>query len=118
MACGEGTYIRTLCEDIGAAMGLPRTWDPLCARHPVRSFWRKAGRLKRLRATPMETLRGPECAISFPAVTLDARGSVDFCAGRAVCAVSQSFFGHVFVHDAIGGLIGVGECARFSHCSA
>jgi tRNA pseudouridine55 synthase len=109
VTCGEGTYIRTLCEDIGAAMGVAAHMGSLVREASGPFGLAQSSTLEDVAARPLETLLGPESAISLPAVTLDAHGAVDFCAGRAVCAESQCFFGHVFVHDALGGLIGVGE---------
>jgi tRNA pseudouridine55 synthase len=107
--CGEGTYIRTLCEDIGAAMGVAAHMGSLVREASGPFVLAQSNTLEDVGARPLETLIGPEFAISLPAVTLDARGSVDFCAGRAVSTVSQSFFGQVFVRDAVRGLIGIGE---------
>ena len=109
VACGEGTYIRTLCEDIGAAMGVAAHMGSLVREASGPFVLAKSATLEDVGARPLETLLGPESAISLPTVTLDARGSVDFCAGRAVCAGSPNSFGHVFVHDAVRGLIGIGE---------
>lgn len=109
VTCGEGTYIRTLCEDIGAAMGVAAHMGSLVREASGPFVLTQSSTLEDIGARPLETLLGPEFPISLPAVTLNESGSADFCAGRAVCAASKSFFGHVFVRDAVHGLIGIGE---------
>ena len=40
IACGEGTYVRTLCHDLGAAIGVPAHMGALVreASGPVRAL--------------------------------------------------------------------------------
>jgi tRNA pseudouridine55 synthase len=109
VACGEGTYIRTLCEDIGAAMGLAAHMGSLVREVSGPFALEKSSTLEEITANPLKTLLAPDAVISFPAVTLDARGTVDFCAGRAVTSGSQGFSGHVFVRDGAHALLGIGE---------
>jgi tRNA pseudouridine55 synthase len=109
VACSEGTYIRTLCEDIGAVMGVAAHMGSLVREASGPFVLERSRTLEEITVAPLETLLGPEFAIAFPAVTLDARGALDFCAGRAVSVVARAFSGCVFVHDAGHALIGVGE---------
>jgi tRNA pseudouridine55 synthase len=107
--CGEGTYIRTLCEDLGAATGVAAHMGSLVREASGQFVLEKSRTLEEIEAMPLEALLAPESAIPFPSVTLDARGSVDFCAGRAVTFGAQTPSGHLFVRDGVRGLIGIGE---------
>ena len=44
VACGKGTYIRTLCADLGAALGWGGTWRPCGGRASARLVSRRRRR--------------------------------------------------------------------------
>jgi tRNA pseudouridine55 synthase len=113
--CSKGTYIRTLAEDIGAALG--------CGAH--------LGALRRTEAGPFKladahTLAALECAqdaelfrLLLPVdsllahlspVTLDAGAAERFAHGQPVTAPAGVPSGPLRVYDPAGALLGVGDC--------
>jgi len=109
VACSEGTYIRTLCEDIGKAIGVPAHMGALVREGcgPFALF--ESHMPDEIANDPRAALIAPEHIIPFPTVVLDLRGSVDFRAGRAVAVPSGPHSKHVFVRDESRTLVGVGE---------
>jgi tRNA pseudouridine55 synthase len=109
VACSEGTYVRTLAEDIGDAIG--------CAAH-VGALLREASgpfvlyesrTLEEIAAAPGDALIAPDHIIPFPTIVLDGRGAADFRAGRLVPLPEGSASKHLFVRDSSRTLVGVGE---------
>ncbi len=88
VSCGSGTYIRTLCADIGKAVGLPAHMKTL-VRNAV-------GRFLLADAVPLESLSSEsvspmETALDFPMIAVDYDVAKDLLMGRAVpVAVAQS----------------------------
>ncbi len=109
LACSEGTYVRTLCEDLGAAIG--------CAAHMGALLRDGAGpfvlyeslTFEEIEADPDSALIAPERVLPFPTIVLDGRGAADFRAGRLVPLPTGSASKHLFVRDASRTLVGVGE---------
>jgi tRNA pseudouridine55 synthase len=109
VACSEGTYVRTLCEDLGTAIG--------CAAHMGALLRDAAGpfvlyesrTLQEIEADPDAALIPPERVIPIPTVVLDGRGAADFRAGRFVPLPLGSASKHLFVRDSTRTLVGVGE---------
>jgi tRNA pseudouridine55 synthase len=118
---GKGTYIRTLAEDLGAALGVPAHIDRL-RRLAIGPFsvekartlaeWEEAG------AQGREWLLPPDALVAdLPRVELDATRTLAFLAGqriaRAALGDSRSS-GMVRVYGAreegIPIFIGLGEC--------
>jgi tRNA pseudouridine55 synthase len=108
-ACSEGTYIRTLCEDLGAAIGVAAHMGALLreASGPFVLF--ESLRLEEVAAAPETALIPPERVIPFPTIVLDGRGSADFRAGRLVPLPQGAISKLVFVRDSARTLVGVGE---------
>jgi tRNA pseudouridine55 synthase len=108
-ACSEGTYVRTLCEDLGDAIG--------CAAHMGALLRDGAGpfvlyeslTLEEIEAAPLDALIPPERVIPLPTIVLDGRGAADFRAGRLVPLPQGAIAKHVFVRDSRRALVGVGE---------
>lgn len=109
VTCGEGTYIRTLCEDLGAAMGVPAHMGALVREGSGPFVLYEARTLDEIAADPGSTLISPEHIIPFPTIVLDLRGSADFRAGRVVPLPQGATAQHVFVRDESRTLVGVGE---------
>ncbi len=109
IACSEGTYVRTLCEDLGNAIGIPAHMGALVreASGPFLLF--EARTLEAISDHPREALIPPENIIPFPTIVLDLRHSADFRAGRVVPLPSGAAGKHVFVRDESRTLVGVGE---------
>ncbi|MGR4063893.1 MAG: tRNA pseudouridine(55) synthase TruB [Vulcanimicrobiaceae bacterium] len=109
VTCGEGTYVRTLCEDLGAAMGVPSHMGALVREASGPFELRDALTMERIAADPRAAVVTPEQVIPFPTIVLDLRGSADFRAGRAVPMPQAPASKHVFVRDESRALVGVGE---------
>lgn len=109
VACGEGTYVRTLCEDIGVAIGLPAHMGALVREASGPFVLYESRTLEQIADEPREALIAPEHIIPFPTIVLDLRGSADFRAGRAVPLPAGAPAKVVFVRDESRTLVGVGE---------
>jgi tRNA pseudouridine55 synthase len=109
ISCGEGTYIRTLCEDIGKAMGLPSHMGALVREASGPFVLTESRTLEEIAEDPQGALIAPEHIIPFPTIVLDLRGSADFRAGRVVPLPDGAPARHVFVRDESRTLVGVGE---------
>ncbi|MGZ3498419.1 MAG: tRNA pseudouridine(55) synthase TruB [Vulcanimicrobiaceae bacterium] len=109
VACSEGTYVRTLCEDIGAAIGLPAHMGALVREGSGPFVLYEAHTLDEIADHPRESLIAPEHIIPFPTIVLDLRHSADFRAGRVVPLPTGAPAKHVFVRDESRTLVGVGE---------
>ena len=109
ISCGEGTYVRTLCEDIGAAFGVPAHMGALVREASGPFVLYEARTLEEISTDPQGALIAPENIIPFPTIVLDLRGSADFRAGRLVPLPQGAPAQHVFVRDEARMLVGVGE---------
>ena len=109
IACSEGTYIRTLCEDIGRALGVPAHMGALVREASGPFVLYESKMLHEIASEPHEALIPPEHIIPFPTIVLDLRHSADFRAGRMVPLPSGAPARHVFVRDESRTLVGVGE---------
>lgn len=109
VACGEGTYVRTLFADLGAAMGVPAHMGALVREASGPFVLSEARMIEEIAGDPSAALIAPEHIIPFPTIVLDLRGSSDFRAGRIVPLPEGAPAKHVFVRDETRTLVGVGE---------
>jgi len=109
IVCGEGTYVRTLCHDLGAAIGVPSHMGALVREASGPFVLYEAHTLESIAQSPEETLVAPEHIIPFPTIVLNLRESADFRAGRVVPLPEGAAGLHVFVRDESRTLVGVGE---------
>jgi tRNA pseudouridine55 synthase len=109
IACGEGTYVRTLCHDLGAAIGVPAHMGALVREASGPFVLYEARTFDEIADQPEASLIAPEHIIPFPTIVLDLRGSADFRAGRVVPLPQGAAGKHVFVRDESRTLVGVGE---------
>lgn len=109
LACSEGTYVRTLCEDLGRSVGTCAHMGALLRDGAGPFILAESRTLDEIAADPEAALIAPESVIPFPTIVLDARGSADFRAGRVVPLPGGATAQHVFVRDAARTLVGVGE---------
>ena len=109
VACSEGTYVRTLCHDLGAALGTPAHMGALVREASGPFVLYEARTLDEIARSPDGALIAPEHIIPFPTIVLDLRGSADFRAGRVVPLPEGATGRHVFVRDESRALVGVGE---------
>ena len=109
VACSEGTYVRTLCHDLGSAIGIPAHMGALLREGSGPFVLYEARTLDEVASEPERALIAPEHIIPFPTIVLDLRGSADFRAGRVVPLPEGATGRHVFVRDESRTLVGVGE---------
>lgn len=109
IACSEGTYVRTLVEDLGKAIGVPSHMGALVREASGSFILYEAQTLDEIADRPRESLIAPEHIIPFPTIVLDLRHSADFRAGRVVPLPAGAAGKHVFVRDESRTLVGVGE---------
>ncbi len=109
VACSEGTYVRTLCHDLGVALGTPAHMGALVREASGPFVLYEARTLDEIARSPEGALIAPEHIIPFPTIVLDLRGSADFRAGRVVPLPEGATGRHVFVRDESRTLVGVGE---------
>jgi tRNA pseudouridine55 synthase len=107
-ACSEGTYVRTLCEDLGAALGSAAHMGALLREASGPFVLYESCTLEDIAAEP-EAFVIPERVIALPTIVLDGRGAADFRAGRMVPLPQGAVARHVFVRDSGRVLVGVGE---------
>jgi tRNA pseudouridine55 synthase len=109
VACSEGTYIRTLCEDLAAGCGTVGHMGALLREASGPFVLYEAKTLDDVTADPAGALVPPERVIPIPTIVLDGRKATDFRAGRMVALANLPPEKHVFVRDSGRALVGVGE---------
>jgi tRNA pseudouridine55 synthase len=109
LSCSEGTYVRTLCHDLGVAIGLPAHMGSLVREASGPFVLYEALTIDEIARAPERALIAPENVIPLPTIVLDLRGSADFRAGRVVPLPQGATARHVFVRDESRTLVGVGE---------
>jgi tRNA pseudouridine55 synthase len=109
IACSAGTYVRTLCHDIGVAMEVPAHMGALVREASGPFVLYESRPLDEIATDPEAAIAPPEQIIPFPTIVLDLRRSADFRAGRVVPFPQGSGARHVFVRDESRTLVGVGE---------
>ena len=109
IACSEGTYVRTLCEDLAAACGTVGHMGALLREASGPFVLSESRTLDDVARDPGAALVPPERVIPIPTVVLDGRGATDFRAGRMVPLAQPPAEKHVFVRDSARALVGVGE---------
>lgn len=109
IACSEGTYVRTLCEDLGAAIGVPAHMGALVREASGPFVLYEAKTLEAIAEHPAAAVIAPEHIIPFPTIVLDLKSSADFRAGRIVPLPQGAPAETVFVRDHSRTLVGVGE---------
>ena len=109
LACSEGTYVRTLCEDLGTAIHCAAHMGALLRDGAGPFVLYESRTFDEIEADPHAALISPEAILPFPTIVLDGRGSADFRAGRLVPLPNGSASKHLFVRDSSRTLVGVGE---------
>jgi tRNA pseudouridine55 synthase len=109
IACSEGTYVRTLCEDLGRAIGVPAHMGALVREASGPFVLCESLVLEEIAENPEAALIAPEHVIPFPTIVLDLRSSADFRAGRLVPLPDGAPAPHVFVRDHARTLVGIGD---------
>jgi tRNA pseudouridine55 synthase len=90
VACSKGTYIRTLCEDIGARLGIPATMAFLLRTRVGPFGIAQTSTLEEVAAQPADVVLPPDAAVAHcPVVRLDAAGTRLLQQGQAVQALPE-----------------------------
>ncbi|MBV9233550.1 MAG: tRNA pseudouridine(55) synthase TruB [Candidatus Eremiobacteraeota bacterium] len=109
LACSEGTYVRSLCRDLGAAIGVPAHMGALVREASGQFVASEALTLDEIAHDPHRALVAPEHVLALPTIVLTLRESSDFRAGRIVPLPQGATARHVFVRDETRALVGIGE---------
>jgi tRNA pseudouridine55 synthase len=113
--CSKGTYIRTLAEDVGAALGCGAHLAALVRTESGPFLLRDAHALEMVEAASDEErsgfLRPADVLLAgLPRVALDLAAASRFAHGQAVGAPPETVAGRLCAYDPAGRLLGVGEC--------
>ncbi len=109
IACSEGTYVRTLCEDLARACGTVGHMGALLREASGPFVLYESRTIEEVENDPGAALVPPERVIPIATVILDGRRATDFRAGRVVALANPPGGKHVFVRDSSRSLVGVGE---------
>lgn len=111
VVCSKGTYIRSLCRDIGERLGWPTVMTFL-VRTRVGAFSLPAAKaLEEIAAAPEAALLPVDVAIGhLPPLVLPAEGRRSFASGRQV-RVAAGVEGLRRVYDEAGAFLGIGRLA-------
>jgi tRNA pseudouridine55 synthase len=109
IACSEGTYVRTLCEDLALACGTVGHMGALLRDASGPFVLSESVMIDDVARDPEGALVPPERVIPIPTVVLDGRLATDFRAGRLVPLAQAPPDKHVFVRDSARALVGIGE---------
>lgn len=109
VACSEGTYVRSLCRDLGDAIGVPAHMGALVREASGPFVASEAHTLEEIAHDPKRAIVAPEHILALPTIVLTLRESSDFRAGRIVALPQGATARHVFVRDETRALVGIGE---------
>ena len=108
--CSKGTYIRTLCRDIGRRLGCPATMSFLVRTRAGLFKLQNAYTPKEVVASPMSVLQEADNAIlHLDKIMLDSMQALDFLQGRTVTLVEAVQSELLRVYDAEKRLMGIGK---------
>lgn len=116
VACTKGTYIRTLAEDIGKALGCGAYLTQL-RRLETGCFGLEAAvTIEQLEAMSLEQrdaclLEPDSLLLNFPAVTLDQESAFYLCQGQPIWKSGMMERGYLRLYDADQRFLGLGEVA-------
>ena len=112
--CSKGTYIRTLCEDIGERLALPATMSFLLRTRVGPFSIAQAMSMEEIAVAPQQALLPPEAAVShLPACELNETESSHLRQGRPIITASAPVVAEteslVRLYDAKRRLFGIGR---------
>lgn len=107
--CSEGTYVRTLCEDLARAIGTEGHLAALLRTRAGPFALSTARTLAEIEADPSSCITPPLDVLPLPSVVLEEPSLSDFRAGRVVPLPVRVEARHAFVLDAGRSPVGVGE---------
>ena len=107
--CSKGTYIRTLCQDIGRALGCPATMSFLIRTRVGFFCLEQAVTLEEIAENKNQVLLPLELSVKhLPTVFLNSLDSKAFCQGKAL-SVSAKAESTLAVYTSDGVLLGIGS---------
>lgn len=114
VGCSKGTYIRTLAEDIGQALGCGGHLAGLRRLSTAHFKLADAYTIEQLDAMSLQArdacLLAPDAAIqNLPAITLDADSIYYLGRGQQVWQAGMKFHGLLRLYDQAGNFLGLGE---------
>jgi tRNA pseudouridine55 synthase len=110
VVCSKGTYIRSLCRDIGDRLGWPAVMSFLVRTRVGGFALSSAKTLEEIVAAPAAAVLPLELAVGhLPAVVLPADDRQSFLCGRLVTVSCEAPAGFRRVYDEAGSLLGIGR---------
>ena len=107
--CAKGTYIRSLCTDIGAAMGLPATMRFLLRTRVGGFTLDDSYTLEELAEAGADALRAPDTALDLPVYELDPQRVRAFYSGLSTSERRVELAEGVYRVYAEGVFLGIGR---------
>ena len=107
--CAKGTYIRSLCADIGAAMGLPATMRFLLRTRVGGFTLDDSYTLEELAEAGADALRAPDTALDLPVYELDPQRVRAFYSGLSTSERRVELAEGVYRVYAEGVFLGIGR---------
>ena len=107
--CAKGTYIRSLCADIGAAMGLPATMRFLLRTRVGGFTLDDSYTLEELAEAGADALRAPDTALNLPVYELDPQRVRAFYSGLSTSERRVELAEGVYRVYAEGVFLGIGR---------
>lgn len=113
--CAKGTYIRSLCTDIGAAMGLPATMRFLLRTRVGGFTLDDSYTLEELAEAGADALRAPDTALDLPVYELDPQRVRAFYSGLSTSERRVELAEGVYRVYAEGVFLGIGRYDAAAH---
>lgn len=113
--CAKGTYIRSLCADIGAAMGLPATMRFLLRTRVGGFTLDDSYTLEELAEAGADALRAPDTALNLPVYELDPQRVRAFYSGLSTSERRVELAEGVYRVYAEGVFLGIGRYDAAAH---
>ena len=113
--CAKGTYIRSLCADIGAAMGLPATMRFLLRTRVGGFTLDDSYTLEELAEAGADALRAPDTALDLPVYELDPQRVRAFYSGLSTSERRVELAEGVYRVYAEGVFLGIGRYDAAAH---
>lgn len=107
--CAKGTYIRSLCTDIGATMGLPATMRFLLRTRVGGFTLDDSYTLEELAEAGADALRAPDTALNLPVYELDPQRVRAFYSGLSTSERRVELAEGVYRVYAEGVFLGIGR---------
>ena len=110
VTCSKGTYIRTLCMDIGAKLNLPATMSFLIRTRVGKFTLQEAVTLEEIAADPQKALQNVHSVLNFmPKVILTKEHSLAFSHGQIIKIEQLIKNSVIAVYNENEKLIGIGS---------